>query len=147
MKLGKEMLEWFEEEDKNIFFTEFLLSRGYFRDLTNYLSGKFESFSAYMKKAEQFQELKLIKWGVLNKLNPAITIFLLKNKHGYRDEYGLRHSAKLLPLDHTDKELDTEINELMKALPEFTGQSSNGQTEEAVAEVIETKPLPNKEKL
>ncbi len=121
MDLAIELLEWYKEESKEgqsrIFFQEFLLGKDIYADVVAYLSGKYPSFSEVIKRAKQWQELRLIKWGTYNKTNTAVTIFMLKNHHGYRDEYGLRHSAQRAGTDELDEPtLDTEISQLMTTM-------------------------------
>jgi len=42
-------------------------------------------FGEQVKKARQIQELKLMKLGAFNKINTAVSIFLLKSVHGHTD--------------------------------------------------------------
>ena len=94
--LGEELIVWLKPlmengKDKhaaNIFINDFLtIHKGVYKDLVDYLSDKFTSFSELKKRAFEIQETKLIKFGTANKLNPTMTIFVLKNKHGYSDRY------------------------------------------------------------
>ena len=69
LKLGNELIVWLKEKDEdgqdkgNIFFEEFLIiEKNMYRDLIDYLSSKFESFSELKKRAKEIQELKLIKF-------------------------------------------------------------------------------------
>jgi len=86
--LANSLLSWMEEDEKNIYWEEFflLVRKNYDRQKVKYLSDQYPSFSTLVKKAKGIQEIKLIKWANLGKLNPAITIFCLKNNHGYRDK-------------------------------------------------------------
>jgi hypothetical protein len=90
--LGEKMIEWLREKDDedndkgNIFFREFLLDNDLYSDLVDYLCDKYKSFSDLIKKAKEIQEIKLVKFGVGDRLQPAMTIFILKNNHGYRDK-------------------------------------------------------------
>lgn len=117
MDLAIKLLNWYKEKDNRIFFKEFLLGEDIYEDVVNYLSGKYPSFSDVIKRAKQWQEVRLMKWGTLGKTNPAVTIFMLKNHHKYRDEYGLRHSAQGAGTNElAEPELDTEINQLMEVM-------------------------------
>ena len=51
--------------------------------ITNY--GKKDGFSDYVKKLENMAEQELIQGATKGDLNPTMSIFLLKNHHGYRD--------------------------------------------------------------
>jgi len=85
-ELGKKMMEWFKE-DGNIFFQDFFVNKcGLYRTTRNYLKEKFESFSTLLEQAEELQEIKLTDGSVKNKLNAAITKFVLMNKHNYSEK-------------------------------------------------------------
>ena len=87
MQVGKELIEWLKEEETNIFFGEFLyIKNDYNKNLINYLSNKFTSFSELIKKATDIQETKLVKYGCFDKLNAQMTKFVLINSHNWRDK-------------------------------------------------------------
>ena len=101
--LGKELIEWMmpknvKIKDKsgneigerdmhlsNIFWQDFIcLHKGLNKNTMNYLRDNFESFSDLYDQALNIQEVKLLKYAVLNKLNSSITKFVLQNHHdGY----------------------------------------------------------------
>jgi len=91
-KLGNDLIEWLKESksdgtDKgNIFFEEFLvIEKDLYPELISYLTGKFTSFSKLINKAKKIQELKLVKYGVADRLNATMTKFVLTNNHNYSD--------------------------------------------------------------
>lgn len=87
LKLGNELIDWLNEDEENIFYEEFLLlNKNYYSKLTNYLSGKFSSFSTLIETAKEIQKLKLVKFGVFDKLNAQMTKFVLINNHGMSDK-------------------------------------------------------------
>lgn len=95
-KLGKELIQWLKETDDegndvgNIFFEEFLIiEKDLYPELINYLSHKFTSFSKLIKQAKKIQELKLVKYGVGDRLNATMTKFVLTNHHNYKDKSDL----------------------------------------------------------
>ena len=47
---------------------------------------KKEGFSEVIKTLEKLAETELIQGATKGKLNPTMTIFLLKNHHGYKDK-------------------------------------------------------------
>ena len=101
MKLGNELIEWMKEKDKddvdkgNIFYEEFLcIENDYYEELISYLCKKFEPFFKLIKKAKKIQELKLIKFGIADRLQPTMTIFVLKNHHGYKDRSETENTNK-----------------------------------------------------
>ena len=106
LKLGEEMTAWMKAKDENgedkgnIFFAEFLcIENDYYEDLINYLCGKFTSFLELIKKAHKIQEIKLAKFGIDDRLQPAMTIFCLKNLHGWNDKKQVEHQNQIDPLD------------------------------------------------
>ena len=93
IQLGEDMIVWLkekneDEEDKgNLFFEEFLvIEQDLYPELISYLSLKFTSFSKLIEKAKKIQELKLIKYGVGDRLNATMTKFVLTNHHDYKDK-------------------------------------------------------------
>lgn len=46
---------------------------------------KKDEFSATYKKAKSLAERALVNGAMTNKYNPTVSIFLLKNNHGYKD--------------------------------------------------------------
>lgn len=142
-EFGKDLLEWFAKEEYNIFFKEFLLQNDLYADVVTYLCKKFPSFSELIKIAKEWQELRLWKWGTLGKLDRTMAIFSLKNHHGARDEYGLRHTANLSIGEMEESELDVQIAEQLDVLGIEAGEAlkmlekpSNGQTEDGEVEVV-----------
>lgn len=101
LKLGNELIDWLKAKDKdgedkgNIFFKEFLvIENDLYQDLIDYLDGKFESFSDLIKRAKIIQEIKLVKYGVADRLQAAMTIFVLKNHHDYKDKTEVEQTNK-----------------------------------------------------
>jgi hypothetical protein len=87
LKLGDELILWLKSKDENIFFEEFLyIDNDYYASLICYLTEKFSSFSDLIVKAKKIQELKLQKFGVLDKLNAPMTKFVLINQHDWKDK-------------------------------------------------------------
>ena len=72
-------------EDINLYKIEYLASMYLSKELISDLCAKFDSFSELIKTADVMQEAKILKYASLNKLNSAISIFCLKNHHGYKD--------------------------------------------------------------
>ena len=93
VQLGEDLIDWLNKKDKddeddgNIFFEEFLvIERDLYPTLISYLTEKFSSFSKLISKAKKIQELKLVKYGVFDKLNATMTKFVLTNHHDYSDK-------------------------------------------------------------
>jgi len=93
LKLGADLIDWLKARDEdgedkgNIFYEEFLvIERDLYPQLITYLSEKFSSFSKLIDKAKKIQELKLVKYGVGDRLNASMTKFTLSNNHGYSDK-------------------------------------------------------------
>ena len=95
LKIGEELISWYDEDNTNIFFEQFLQQRGIYRDLIGYLSRTFPSFLDLIKKAKQMQEGRICVLGLNKVLNPAMCIFILKNVHGYRDQQQHDHSINV----------------------------------------------------
>ena len=101
-QLGDELIDWLTEKDENgeensnIFFEEFLIiKKGLYRKLISYLSGRDEKFKETIERAREIQEMKLIKFGCADRLQPTMTIFCLKNHHGYNDKRDIELSGEV----------------------------------------------------
>ena len=101
LDLGNELIQWLKEVDEegndkgNMFFMEFLvIEKDLYEDLIEYLSKKFTSFSELIKKAKKIQEIKLVKYGVGDRLNSSMTKFCLINNHDWKDKTEIDHSNK-----------------------------------------------------
>jgi hypothetical protein len=90
VQLGEDLIAWQNKDAINIFWEEFLvMERNLHPNVIGYLCKKFSSFSDLIGKARKIQELKLQKYGTADKLNAAITKFVLINKHGWREKQEL----------------------------------------------------------
>ena len=62
------------------------IENDYYSSLIAYLCEKFSSFAKLIERAKKIQEIKLKKYGAVDKLNATITKFVLINEHGWRDK-------------------------------------------------------------
>jgi len=106
MKLGNDLINWMKAKDENdndkgnIFYEDFLcIENDYYEELISYLCDKFEPFLKLIKKAKKIQELKLIKFGIADRLQPTMTIFVLKNHHNYKDKSEIEQTVKATILE------------------------------------------------
>jgi hypothetical protein len=119
--LANDLINWLKEKDEdgedkgNMFFNEFLVIE---RDLDDstiaYLKKKFSSFSELLKKAKKIQEIKLVKYGVGDRLNATMTKFVLTNNHDYSDKTDLTTKGESInnvpPI--TSEQIDKLIDKL-----------------------------------
>jgi len=61
--------------------------------LINY--SKDEEFFDSYKKALNIAENHLVKFSLTGKYNPTVSIFMLKNNHGYKDKQEIEHGGEL----------------------------------------------------
>ena len=101
MALGNELIEWLKETDEdgedkgNMFFEEFLvIEKDLYLEVISYLCKKFTAFSKLIDKAKKIQEIKLVKYGVGDRLNATMTKFVLMNCHGFSDKSSQEVSGK-----------------------------------------------------
>lgn len=103
----------------NIFYEEYIvIIKGLYPDFIGNMCEKFSSFSDLIKKAKKIQEIKLIKHGTGNNLNPGVTCFVLKNHHGYRDHVELSGNVGNRPHYDYSKLNDKKLATLEKILKE-----------------------------
>lgn len=96
LKLGAELLAWIKDKEENIFFEEFLLiENDYYPTLIAYLKNKYQSFSKLLVTAKKIQEIKLVKYGVMDKLNSTMTKFVLINIHDWKDKKEIDNTTDL----------------------------------------------------
>lgn len=113
LKVGNELLKWLKSEEEHIFFDEFLyIEEDYYPMLVTYLKNKFTAFSYLLQRAKKIQETKLMKYGVMDKLNASMTKFALINNHNWADKSEVKTTNinKEVPL--TTEELN-EFNSLL----------------------------------
>lgn len=92
--LGNDLIEWIKQPT-NFWVQEFLSSRGLYKDLTGYLENKFQSFLELKKEADAIQENKIVTKALKNEFNNTMSIFVLKNKHGYKDKTEVDSNVKV----------------------------------------------------
>ncbi|HUX56227.1 MAG TPA: hypothetical protein VMV77_04590 [Bacteroidales bacterium] len=93
LKLGKDLIAWQRESPANMFWDEYLImERDLYPEVIAYLSEKFTSFLKLHGKAKKIQEIKLKKYGTADKLNAAMTKFVLINDHGWKDQSHIDHT-------------------------------------------------------
>ena len=96
LQLANDLINWLKEKDSegndkgNIFYEEFLIiERDLYPEIIAYLRDKFPSFLKLLEKANKIQELKLQKFGTADRLNAAMTKFVLINKHNWCEKQEL----------------------------------------------------------
>lgn len=72
--------------NENIFFMDFLITKGLYIDWVSYVSGKFASASERINYFKAIQEQKLVSLGVYGKTNPTMTKFVLSANYGYTEK-------------------------------------------------------------
>lgn len=105
LELGHSLIKWLTPDliegkgdvnEGNIFFEEYIvIRRGLTPRIANYLCNKFESFSTLYAQAKKIQEIKLVKYGVADRLNASMTKFVLVNNHDWSDKKELEHGGEV----------------------------------------------------
>lgn len=94
-----QMMERQVINDLGIFFIGQLFeSREYSRQRFSEWTKKFENdeeISDIIKRIEELLETRLVTGGLTSALNPTLTIFTLKNKHGWKDKSEVENTVKL----------------------------------------------------
>lgn len=84
--LAEEIVVWFQSDEDNLFFEDFFAEKGMYRTFISEHIQKSKTFSYLISQAMEIQERKLLKSGLLRKLDSYLTTFVLKNKHFYKDK-------------------------------------------------------------
>jgi len=100
-----------------MFWEEFLvMEKGLYSEVISYLCGKFTPFLKLIEQAKKIQEIKLKKYGTADKLNAAMTKFVLINEHKWKDQSHIDHTNDGNSFNNlSDAELITRINKLLKS--------------------------------
>lgn len=144
LDLGNELIKWFEADPDNLFFQDFFISKGLYKDFIKEHSDKYKTFALIIKNARQTQEAKLVKRIVTSRYNPAGGIFVLKNYHGFADkiehDYGQANSPTNIIINlppNIDKELlppATPYIELSGGNNTFDSSNGNNTLDEPPAD-------------
>lgn len=124
LKLGQGLIDWMKASSTNIWYNEYLYEiADEHPDTVGYLSDKFPSFCDLIKKAKKMQETKIVKWAAVNKLNPAISIFCLKNNHGYTDR--VDHTTNHQNINANNDEGIKSVKDKLDALSDKLSEKKN----------------------
>ena len=76
---------WYEEDETNIYFQEFILKEGLYRDVLDYVQRKFASVSERFQYFQDLQEARLVSLATKGVTKEGFTKFMLINKFGYSE--------------------------------------------------------------
>jgi hypothetical protein len=76
---------WMQRKD-SIWYKDFALERGYLPDQLSEWAKTNEKFSRVYRKAQEWQQSKLVKGGLLNQFNAGFTKFVMGNTCGWSDK-------------------------------------------------------------
>ena len=123
LKFGRDMLDWMQNADENIFFDDFIYLINHegkyagkiYTDLPAYLAKKYSSFLDILNTCRKIEETKLKKFSAFDKLNASIAKFLLSAEYNYREKSDMTTKGESINIpiskwatdDSTDS--DTEI--------------------------------------
>lgn len=77
--------EWYAEDETNIYFKEFILKEGLYRDALDYIQRKFPSVSERFQYFQDLQEARLVSLATKGITKEGFTKFMLINKFGYSE--------------------------------------------------------------
>lgn len=89
----EKVYEYVQDNEDCIFIGEPVTHLGYYRQLWNYISSKFDFDT--IKVVESILESRLVKNGIIGNSNATMTIFTLKNNYKWTDKQQLEHSGGL----------------------------------------------------
>jgi hypothetical protein len=103
--------EWMQKPD-SLYFSTFAVERGYDRQRLNEFADKSVEFSDALKFAKNWQESRLVNYGLKNETNPSITKFVLQNCHGWADKQQVSGDASC-PLGFILQKADGDSKDLL----------------------------------
>lgn len=77
--------KWMQKEE-SIYFKSFACQRGYSAQRLAEFAQVSEAFSAVYELAKDWQEQKLVNYGLFNKINAGLTKFVLQNHHNWAEK-------------------------------------------------------------
>lgn len=86
IELGREMLDWFSDNPKKIWFKDFFLYRGIHVNHINYLKNKYPEFGELYDMAKSIQEGRLNEQPFWKKADGAHARFMLARHHDYKED-------------------------------------------------------------
>ena len=89
-RLADEMHQWFVKDEKNIWLYEFCNEKMIPKDSTARFCKQSEYFNFVHSICMDIQETKLVKFGLRKDVRPTMTIFILKNSHGWTDRKDIK---------------------------------------------------------
>jgi len=115
IKLGQELIEWMEADEKNVFVAKFISGRGISRQVLKNTQEYYEEFKELYEIAKFMQEARLLDLGGRQKLNAAIAIFSLKNNHGYADKVEQKQEIQTVSYKTEDlsKKSEQELTDML----------------------------------
>jgi hypothetical protein len=81
VKIGKELIEWMEEQQQNFWIRDFLLEHELYGDVVSYLSEKYPPFSEYIARAKEIEASRIQKFAMMNQLNSGMAQWVLSVHH------------------------------------------------------------------
>lgn len=84
-ELLDKLQEWYDEDETNIYFQEFILKEGLYRDVLDYVQRKFTSVSERFQYFQDLQEARLVRLATKGVTKEGFTKFMLINKFGYSE--------------------------------------------------------------
>lgn len=93
LKVGDGLFNWMLAKESNVFMREYLLiNHGITIDHLSKYTKKYDSFCGLIKKAKEYQEIKLMKHS--KRIGMPMAIFCLKANHGYKDKIDITTNDK-----------------------------------------------------
>ena len=80
-----ELLEWMEQEPKNLWFKDFCVEKRINGQRISEWAKRNEYFAWMLSFCKDIQESRMFKAGTSKTVNPAMFIIGLKNNHGWKD--------------------------------------------------------------
>jgi len=106
-------LEWMNDP-KSMWYEDFALSRGYDPDQLSLWAKENEKFSGVYKRSKAWQKSLLVRGGLLNKFNSAITTLVLTNTTGWSSKQESKISGDAVnPLSFILQNVDGKTKDLI----------------------------------
>lgn len=91
-KEAEALLKWIKDP-KNIYLKRFAFERDYCSSRFTEFAKVNQKFALALKKAHEWQEIRLAEGGLSAEFNPGFTKFVLARTHGWTDKTEVKHTV------------------------------------------------------
>lgn len=82
MALAEGLINWMKASPNNFLLGDYLVENDLYADVISYLAERYPQFAEYISRAKEIEAHRIIKYAIVNKLNPGMAQWVLAVHHG-----------------------------------------------------------------